>query len=985
MVEAKRYVLSVNRSLVDKPTDRNMKSFSARGWTAETLTSGELIREVQMGHAFAPLYEDGHRKAANFLSAGFLAADFDGSIRLNAARDNAFINAHASFIYTTASHTEKEHRFRVVFFLEEPICDAQTWANANFALAHKLESDKAIGDAARCFFGCSAAQVWQINQLFSRDAFSDLALMGKELRSARADGFQVNSTRKVAKDVSVKLASGEKARLCDVPLLTSIHCPYHDDRKPSAFVVRSWKDGGVGIHCRACRLTYWQDLTDEYDFDAFDRHVGLRAQAATLPPISSEGFASFFPPEPTVETAQTRFLPGLIYRPGITLVKSPKGTGKTEALKTLIGDIAAGRYKQGTARADKVKSILLVGHRIALLREAAAKLGLRFYKDRDSLESPEPHKGIKTLAVCLDSLPQWNEPYVTGVQFGKPIFKQDPSFDLVLMDESEQLLSHLIGGTIAKRSDGIARCFDALKYEVSRAKAVIALDADLGMLTAHALSALRPLDWSERTHIILNRSVKPEQERTLFLYDSETTLRDELIMAIRNKKRCFVATNSKKAVQILEKIIRAKFGKSVACRVITSDNSRNPAEIEFVQNIKSEFLKVQVLICSPSLGTGVDITFPDPAGRPGGLCKVDHVFGFFYPKVNTHTDMDQQLARVRNPGAVSVWISPARFEFSSNFDVIRDDLARARVVPRAVQGRSDDGMVSYNPMDPLLMICAHVTASQRASKNRLADLFRRHREAQGWRVERVTKRVPANEDRKEAQRSLWNENAKALLDSPVLDDLDYLDLAIRKGSSDPLSTAELMTFERNKVERTLGVPLTYEIIKLNYDGRLLDRVALLAEVNRTWKGSFENLEFVLGELSAPLARLQKLKPHLQLGCVLVAAGVAGREGIHSDIQLDAMALKAIVQLCSRNKTVLEGLLGQGIRKDVVENPIRQLNAFLKLIGLKLVALKRPGVRGKSLRLYGFEPLPCSLMLSLARRFRKPDEVIQHLKDLPRAA
>ena len=65
--------------------------------------------------------------------------------------------------------------------------------------------------------------------------------------------------------------------------------------------------------------------------------------------------------------------------------------------------------------------------------------------------------------------------------------------------------------------------------------------------------------------------------------------------------------------------------------------------------------EIQVLMCSPSLGTGIDITFPDPQClEESGLCKVDCVFGFFYPKVNTHTDMDQQLWRVRNPGQVKV-------------------------------------------------------------------------------------------------------------------------------------------------------------------------------------------------------------------------------------------------------------------------------------------------------------------------------------------
>jgi len=52
-------------------------------------------------------------------------------------------------------------------------------------------------------------------------------------------------------------------------------------------------------------------------------------------------------------------------------------------------------------------------------------------------------------------------------------------------------------------------------------------------------------------------------------------------------------------------------------------------------------------------------------------------------------------------------------------------------------GWREDGMVEYNHDDPLLMICAHVTALQRASKNRLVELFCQLRQANGWEIVRV--------------------------------------------------------------------------------------------------------------------------------------------------------------------------------------------------------------------------------------------------------
>ena len=126
-------------------------------------------------------------------------------------------------------------------------------------------------------------------------------------------------------------------------------------------------------------------------------------------------------------------------------------------------------------------------------------------------------------------------------------------------------------------------------------------------------------------------------------------LREELISSIQSGKRCFVTSNSKKQIKVLAEILREKCGSSLKMKVITSDNSQDPAEIDFLQNVCEEILKIQVLMYSP-LSEPVNITFPDPQClEESGLCKVDRVFGFFYPKVNTHTDMDQQLWRVRNP------------------------------------------------------------------------------------------------------------------------------------------------------------------------------------------------------------------------------------------------------------------------------------------------------------------------------------------------
>lgn len=969
--------LSFNCGLVDKPSAEVMKSSSSLGWRAEEVDLDAFINHVSGGHAFAPQYKDEHRKGGNFVAAGFVAADFDEGVTLSDARNNAFINSYAAFIYTTASHTDEHHRFRVVFLVETTFDHAQDWADANLALAFKLGSDLSTSDKARCFFGNRAATFWKLGNVLPSEKVDDLIQSGRELRAARTGGFAVDSSKKAGSTTLLKLADGQMLPLSEINVGASVYCPNHDDRRPSAFIVKSWRDEGRGIHCRACRCTYWQADPDEYDFQAFDTMVDQRVARPLKVTEAKTFMEDFFPPEPDCFVSQDRFLAVIDYAPGVTLVKSPKGTGKTTVLKRLLRNIETGQFPPKVRKNERAKTVLLIGHRRALLREAAGKLDLPYYLEVGGARARNPD----SLAVCLDSLPNYTEPYVSRMDGQRLLFKQDDAFDLVIIDESEQVLSHLIGGTIAKKQGALERCYDSLKYQIANAKSVVALDADLGMLTAHALRYFRPQDWQSRTRIIHNKPVPPKRRRTIHLYESEIALREELLRVIGLGERCFVTSNSKKAVKVIEKVIGQRLGNKVKMRTVTSENSRDNIEIEFVKNICDEMLKIQVLICSPSLGTGIDVTYPDPSGTlPEGLCKIDNVFGFFYPKVNTHTDMDQQLSRVRNPGSVKVWISPARSHFSSNFEVIRDDLARARYVPGAARGYDIDGLTLYDPLHPLLMIYTHVIAAQRASKNKLIELFCELRVAQGWQIDHVDTRVNKNRDRSQAERSLWNEHTKGLFEAPVLDDLDYLDLCIRRERGDPLDLRDRLSYERNTLERTLRVQLTYDIIKLNYDGGLPGKVEVLADVVRHWSGFQDAAQVILGLQAQPLARIPKLRAQLLLSLIALVAGIGDATGLLRDTKVTAQGLSAFADLCANNKTVLEDLLGRKVRDDVKSNPIRQLNAFLGLGGLKLEPATRQKTQKKSVRGYAFNPEKFDTMLSLAKAFRTEKKVKKDLEE-----
>jgi hypothetical protein len=530
------YSLSINPSVIDKP-DQAGRGRSSKNWQRIEATRGELCDQILRGYAIAPQFKNGRRKAVDFERAGFLAADVDDGMTLEDTKDNAFVRQHASLIHTTASHTPEKNRYRIFFLLDNAIHDPQDWADAQLGLAIVLGSDRSVSDAARMFFGNSSAAFFPLCGSMPTHVVADLIERGRAARAQirEADGrlLPVDSARRIAGAELVKLATGETVRMDEIGPNVSVHCPNHDDADPSAFTVPSNRNGTIGIHCMACKATFWPPNTrDGYDFDAFDRLFEERRLGQQQPDPNSTGLDRFFPPDPTFEKLQQAFLPRLYYQPGITMVKSPKGSGKTEALKHMIDDIRAGCFKQGIKPKDWPKSILLIGHRQALIREAAVKLGLWCYLDQ---EEPPPGNP-RTLAVCLDSLPRYNEPYVERHDGLRPIFNRSRPYDLVIIDESEQVLSHLQSQTIAKRL-GMERCYDALMYEVSAAKAVIALDADLGLVTAHAMRTMRPQDWASRCSIIYNAPIVPDQKRTMRLFSSRKRLEHEVIEAVRRGQR----------------------------------------------------------------------------------------------------------------------------------------------------------------------------------------------------------------------------------------------------------------------------------------------------------------------------------------------------------------------------------------------------------------------------------------------------------------
>jgi hypothetical protein len=310
----------------------------------------------------------------------------------------------------------------------------------------------------------------------------------------------------------------------------------------------------------------------------------------------------------------------------------------------------------------------------------------------------------------------------------------------------------------------------------------------------------------------------------------------------------------------------------------------------------------------------------------------------------------------------------ARFEFTSNVDVIKDDLARAYKVKRAVWGRREDGMVDYDRDEPLLMICAHVTALQRASKNRLVELFCQLREANGWQIERVGE-VSASKAYDDAKEMIAAERVEQLMHAKTVSSDDYIELDNKATKGANMTSDEQITYEKNHFERTVGVALDRDLIELNLDGKLIQKIETMAGVAKSWAYGNEAIDARLQPATTPQGRLQEAEPAVLVAMFLRFVRLTTADGFNVGHALSMADLVPFAALCRTNQTMIEEAFAEAMRADLAENPMRQLNQYLRRIGLKLKPAKTTKVNGEKIRFYALPAEAVDLMLGLARSYQ----------------
>ncbi|MGK7947503.1 MAG: plasmid replication protein, CyRepA1 family [Xenococcaceae cyanobacterium] len=308
---------------------------------------------------------------------------------------------------------------------------------------------------------------------------------------------------------------------------------------------------------------------------------------------------------PQIEV-NSRYLPDLAIATEAKLIgiKSPKGTGKTSLLESIVL-----RAKQSQQK------ILVIGHRVQLVQALCQRFGIKYITEIGVNSpcppiSPSPHLS-PGYGLCIDSLHPNSQ-----AQFNP----EDWEDAIVIIDEVEQVLWHGLNSSTCKDNRvAILKSLKTLMQNVLGSQGQVYLaDADLSDIAIDYLISLSGIDL--KPYIIQN-DWKPDRELAWQVYNySDSTpkrLVKDLEKHLTEGGKPFVCLSAQKltsqwGTRNLEAYFEQKFPQAKILR-IDSESLADPHHPAYscVNNLDRTLANYDLVLASPSIETGVSIELED--------------------------------------------------------------------------------------------------------------------------------------------------------------------------------------------------------------------------------------------------------------------------------------------------------------------------------------------------------------------------------------
>lgn len=983
------YEKKLRISIRDDLVDRDMPSISksGRGWQNVELTVNQLIDHIQRGHPITHQFVDGHRVKEKFLRTDILIADIDKGIRIDEALENDFVKNFAAFIHTTPSHTDDAHRFRIVFVLERAVFDPNVYEAMYRSMLGYIPTDPNAKSSTQFFFGAKKSKVYRLNRVMTEDQMNKMAADGVQ---KTLDQTETPIHEMLTLDTLIKVKNRGLHPLRSLSENASVHCPFqtHEDKNPSAFVLIN-KHGVYGVQCRSCGHKEWvEKLPVKDNFSYFEKMVTEYAGRENSN-FSYQGLAEY---DHDLETSMGKsnfhisnskhlLIKDLV--PGIHLIRSAKGTGKTEAMSRIVEVFKnpKTRKKLGLEQKKPGRTIL-IGHRQTLIRESSQKLGLECYLDTGDFDTKIQTFGkwingdfkvvsIETIkpqhyAICLDSLHSR-----IRVRYEK--------YDVVIIDESEQVFSHFLSEHMKHPTSN----FQILSHLIKNAKYVFCLDADLDRITMTGVISCLSYTKNPASDVKLGMDRRLQTlychlnayvplTRDIEVYTSKNQLEDDLRRSVSAGKRCFVTSNSKKFVEGLYQSFSTVY-QDKKFELVVSDRGDDQHIKRFLRNIKDEFLNLDVLFASPSIGTGIDITFPDHKE------EIDVVYGFFESNVNTHLDIDQQLGRVRHPKQVRVWINPKRHRFSTDINRIRKELLFGIDVQGLRFYLDQNGTHASEGEHPFMDVLSTVISVRRSSMNNLRSNFIDHKKRTGWNVVEVElnkqlalKGSVIDKASKVSRRTAYKER---LIAAPDLSwrDIQKLDSSTQKNA--PLTDEQKAGREKYWIKNFYAGDVTDELLEYDEEGKTREKIRLLEHLidpaikHTSHKQISDRADLLVGSN----IKIDDLKKVVFLREVFDLAGIFDLRtfSFAPDAIYGTHTLHDMVKFLKSHRERYALVFEKELNDHLDERPANQLNSLLKIVGLNHVSVtKNKGKSKSSVATFKIDPSTYAKVIDIVKKRQK---------------
>jgi phage/plasmid primase-like uncharacterized protein len=432
-----------------------------------------------------------------------------------------------------------------------------------------------------------------------------------------------------------------------------------------------------------------------------------------------------------------RYLPdSLELKDGVNVIKSGIGSGKTEAVNR-------------DSKANPQDRTIYISHRVSLTNDAAQRLHLDLYSDlgRDVDLAPR-------LAICLNSLPKLSAK------------NKIPHFDVVIVDEIEQLLRRLTTDIKTK-----TLVLDTLKHLIKNAKKVVLLDADISNVTMSLLEMWRP---DEVYHCVLNER-QVGIGRKLELYDSKGKVQRAAKKALKKGEKVFLVSNEKRTARQHYTLL-SKTGKRGL--YISGDNGDDPDVVALFANVNEESKQYDFIVASPSVSTGVSID-------NGHFTWVGGTFGHL---TGTPNDAMQALGRVRNTKKIHVHVDRANTQHPTDPDEISAKWTTTHAFDAELMGINSDGARGIRCAD-YESISLNVTRSENYARSNYGYNFLKLACINGFefRHAKTGERIA-----KEAQ--------QLEIEGKALEDAEYIETRVKATDLEPNQADKV----RNALKKTFG-------------------------------------------------------------------------------------------------------------------------------------------------------------------------------------